>query len=46
MENKENNIRSAGRGRLFLKSALWTLIALSLIFIGYFGAEVMFGGIG
>ncbi len=29
--------------RLFLKSAMWTVVALSLIAIGYFGAEMLFG---
>ena len=29
--------------KLFLKSAMWTIVALSLIAIGYFGAEWLFG---
>ncbi len=28
--------------RLFLKSAMWTIIAISLIAIGYFGADMLF----
>lgn len=29
--------------KAFFKAFLWTVIALSLIFIGYFGAEMLFG---
>ena len=29
--------------RLFFKSAIWTIVALSLIALGYFGAEMLFG---
>lgn len=31
--------------RLVLKSAAWTLIALSLIAIGFIGAELLFGSL-
>lgn len=29
--------------KLFIKAFIWTVIALSLIFIGYFGAEMLWG---
>lgn len=31
--------------KLMLKSAAWTLIALSLIAIGFIGAELLFGSL-
>ncbi len=42
MQNKSKKKRATGL-RLAMKSALWTLIALSLIAIGYFGADLLLG---
>ncbi len=42
MENGHKRKTYNGR-KLFLKAFFWTVIALSLIFIGYFGAEMLFG---
>lgn len=41
MDNNTKNGMSRSM-RLFLKSAMWTVIALSLIAIGYFGANMLF----
>lgn len=38
-ENKKGMSRNV---RWFLKSAIWTAVALSLIALGYFGAEMLF----
>ncbi len=29
--------------KMFLKAVIWTIIALSLIAVGYFGAELLLG---
>lgn len=39
-ENKNGMSRSA---RLFIKSAFWTVTAITLALIGYFGAELLWG---
>lgn len=45
MQNKNNNEkRKSPAGKLIVKSAAWTLIALALVAIGYFGASFLFGG--
>ena len=42
MSNTTQHKKATGF-RLFLKSAVWTLIAFSLIAIGFIGAELLFG---
>ena len=43
---QESKTKGLSKGaRVFLKSVAWTLIALSLIAIGYFGAELTLGGL-
>lgn len=42
MQNNKNKNKTGGF-RLFIKSVVWTLIAISLIAIGYFGAEFLLG---
>ena len=41
-DKKQNSGMSDGM-RLFLKSAMWTFIAIALAAIGYFGAGYMSG---
>lgn len=41
---KSNKKKTTGF-RLFLKSAAWTLIAFSLITIGFVGAELLLGSL-
>lgn len=41
MNNTKKQKTSAGK--LILKSAAWTLIALSLMGIGFWGAKLLFG---
>lgn len=47
MQDTQNKTqkRRTSRGRLVLKSATWTLIALALAAIGYFGAEALWGAL-
>ncbi len=39
---KESKKGMSRNMRWFLKSAIWTVLALSLIALGYFGAEMLF----
>lgn len=45
MNDTQKQKRKATGFRLFLKSAAWTLIAFSLIAIGFVGAELLFGSL-
>lgn len=42
-EQNNNEKRKSQVGKLIVKSAAWTLIALALIAIGYFGASCLWG---
>ena len=43
-EKTENEEKSAySTGKIFLKSLVWTLAALTLIAIGFYGADLLFG---
>ena len=51
MQEEKNTEKSAYQklnfnfftGKVFLKSLVWTLAALGLIAIGFFGADLLFG---
>lgn len=43
MQNNKNNAKKSNSLRLIFKSAVWTLIAIALAVIGYFGAGYLSG---
>ncbi len=43
MGNGQRSKKAYNGKKLFFKAFIWTVIALSLIFIGYFGAEMLLG---
>ena len=42
-DDKNTEISAYSTGKIFLKSLVWTLAALGLIAIGFFGADLLFG---
>ena len=45
MQNNKNNRERTNRSHLVFKSAIWTLIAIALVTIGYFGAGYLSGSL-
>lgn len=42
-KDKKSEKRASHSGVIFIKSAVWTLVAILLVAIGYFGAEYLSG---